>query len=121
MGCNLCSHEGVYDVIGSGGGGGGGSLPAEGGGIAEQPTEGEPTEEAAAQLCELYCALCTKKHALLRGLFEAYAQVRLWQALGIATAIPECACPWVAYTLLQALKGERWRMFVSANPAHVKE
>lgn len=31
-----------------------------------------PTDLEAAQLCALYCALCTKKHSLLRRLFEVY-------------------------------------------------
>lgn len=31
-----------------------------------------PTDAEAAQLCALYCALCTKKHSLLRHLFEVY-------------------------------------------------
>ena len=31
-----------------------------------------PSEERAAQLCALYCALCTKKHSLLRHLFEVF-------------------------------------------------
>ena len=39
-------------------------------GAGRQPPE---TPEAAARHCELYCALCTKRHALLRGLFTAYA------------------------------------------------
>lgn len=32
-----------------------------------------PSAAEAAQLCALYCALCTKKHSLLRHLFEVYA------------------------------------------------
>lgn len=31
-----------------------------------------PTEPEAARACALYCALCTKRPTLLRGLFEAY-------------------------------------------------
>ena len=33
-----------------------------------------PSDIEAAQLCALYCALCTKKHSLLRHLFEVYGQ-----------------------------------------------
>lgn len=41
--------------------------------MAEAPPPG-PTDAEAAQLCALYCALCTKKHSLLRHLFEVYGQ-----------------------------------------------
>ena len=48
---------------------------------AEAGAEGEevpqppgPSDAEAAQLCALYCALCTKKHSLLRHLFEVYGQ-----------------------------------------------
>jgi symplekin len=45
--------------------------------IGEDGTEVQaagPSDTDAAQLCALYCALCTKKHSLLRHLFEVYAQ-----------------------------------------------
>ena len=38
---------------------------------AQQPQPG-PSEEDATRSCALYCALCTKKHSLLRHLFEIY-------------------------------------------------
>lgn len=50
---------------GSSGGAGESTSPA--GQLAAGPTDVE-----AAQLCALYCALCTKKHSLLRHLFEVY-------------------------------------------------
>lgn len=37
------------------------------------PHDAGPSEERAAQLCGLYCALCTKKHSLLRRLLEVYS------------------------------------------------
>jgi symplekin len=41
----------------------------------EPPSETDgPSDVEAAQLCALYCALCTKKHSLLRRLFEVYGQ-----------------------------------------------
>ena len=40
----------------------------------EAPAAARPTDVEAAQLCALYCALCTKKHSLLRHLFEVYGQ-----------------------------------------------
>eukprot|EP00887_Chlorella_sp_A99_P000002 scaffold16.g2.t1 len=40
-------------------------------GLAAAP---ELSEERAGQLCALYCALCTKKHSLLRHLFEVFGQ-----------------------------------------------
>jgi hypothetical protein len=47
--------------------------PAES--IGEGPFARAALDEAtAAQLCALYCALCTKKHSLLRHLFEVYGQ-----------------------------------------------
>lgn len=40
---------------------------------ASAATQG-PSAAEAAKLCALYCALCTKKHSLLRHLFEVYAE-----------------------------------------------
>lgn len=40
----------------------------------EAPAPAGPSDVEAAQLCALYCALCTKKHSLLRHLFEVYGQ-----------------------------------------------
>ena len=40
----------------------------------ELPQQTGPSDAEAAQLCALYCALCTKKHSLLRHLFEVYGQ-----------------------------------------------
>ena len=34
------------------------------------------TPETAARYCELYCALCTKRHALLRELFSTFGECR---------------------------------------------
>lgn len=43
--------------------------------LEEPPPEADgPSDVEAAQLCALYCALCTKKHSLLRRLFEVYGQ-----------------------------------------------
>ena len=50
-----------------------------------------PTDIEAAQLCALYCALCTKKHSLLRHLFEVYGQTSgRWPltAYGCSTHMP---------------------------------
>lgn len=57
---------------------------------------GGPDEAQAAQLCALYCALCTKKHSLLRHLFEVFAQTsggceEVWQGtLGAGDCIAGC-------------------------------
>ena len=49
----------------------------EKGATTTTPTPATMTTATEAQsyqhLCSLYCALCTKKHSLLRGLFEAFA------------------------------------------------
>lgn len=45
-----------------------GSLGAEGGGPA-----GEGEAETAARRSELYMALCTRKHTMLKGLMESFA------------------------------------------------
>ena len=41
---------------------------------ADAERQPEPAEHVATQRCALYCALCTKKHSLLRHLFEMYAR-----------------------------------------------
>lgn len=55
-----------------------------------------PSAAEAAQLCALYCALCTKKHSLLRRLFEVYAQtsgafVRAVLGLQLGAAVLHCS------------------------------
>lgn len=68
---------------GQGSGGADTSLPAG------QPAAGQgPTDMEAAQLCALYCALCTKKHSLLRHLFEVYGTTS-----GGRAGMAPCWCP----------------------------
>ena len=62
--------------------------PAAATGEGEAPPPTGPTDAEAAQLCALYCALCTKKHSLLRRLFEVYGQTS--GAAGMCTRL---ACP----------------------------
>lgn len=50
------------------------SATGEGGAQAAAAVPAGPSAVEAAQLCALYCALCTKKHSLLRHLFEVHAQ-----------------------------------------------
>lgn len=50
----------------------------EGADLAQQPDaaghSGGRGEEYYARMCALYCALCTKKHSMLRHLLEVYGQ-----------------------------------------------
>lgn len=41
-----------------------------------EPAEPEESPEVAARHCELFCALCTKRHALLRELFVMFGRAR---------------------------------------------
>ncbi len=57
-----------------------GPAAGHGGDIGDGGTEaagvaGAAEEELARRRCQLFCALCTKRHALLRTLFEVYGQV----------------------------------------------
>lgn len=70
---------------GSSGGAGESASPA--GQLAASPTDVE-----AAQLCALYCALCTKKHSLLRHLFEVYGTTSGGQAARRVCRAMGCCC-----------------------------
>lgn len=55
-----------------------GAAAGQGGDIGDGGSEGvagAAEEELARRRCQLFCALCTKRHALLRTLFEVYGQV----------------------------------------------